>query len=165
MSTHLRTALLVLLVVVGVSACRPVYTGPDGRRVAVVGDSITNGSSGALDSSLADQHRFLQGVDGIDLAAGRTRLVKPVVESKPEVMVIELGINSAREEWNSADLADLESVLKGREAGPVRDLGDPERPRDQLLRPPGHRDHQRPDRHVPGVAEEAAAQAPERAPR
>ena len=108
---HLRTVLLVLAVVLGVSACRPVYTGPEGAKVAVVGDSITNGSSDALDAALADQHRFVSGVDGIDLADGRNKLIQPVVESEPEVLVVELGINSAREVWNSTDLAHLESVL------------------------------------------------------
>lgn len=115
---RLATTVLLVAVAFGISACRPVYTGPEGPRVAVVGDSITNSATGELDAELAARHRYLQGVDSIDLAEGRGRLVKPVVSTDPSVVVVELGINSAREEWNSADLIDLENVLADLKAVP-----------------------------------------------
>lgn len=108
---RLGPIVLAIAVAFGISACRPVYTGPEGPRVAVVGDSITNSATGELDAELAARYRYLQGVDSIDLAEGRGRLVQPVVGTDPAVVVIELGINSAREEWNSTDLVALENVL------------------------------------------------------
>lgn len=117
-SRRLATIVLVIAIALGITACRPVYTGPEGPRVAVVGDSITNSATGELDAELAAKHRFLHGIDSIDLADGRTRLVKPVVGSGPSVVVVELGINSAREVWNSADLVDLENVLADLKAVP-----------------------------------------------
>ena len=105
------TILLILVLALAASACRPSYTGPMGPRVAVVGDSITNSSTAKLDTELASKYRFLSGIDGIDLAQGRTQLVKPVTDTAPSVLVLELGINSARESWDSSDLPDLEAVL------------------------------------------------------
>lgn len=108
---RLATITTVIAIALGATACQPAYSGPEGRRVAVVGDSITNGSGTAIDAELADAYRFVSGIDSIDLAEGRTKLVKPVVGTKPAVLVIELGINSAREVWDSADLPHLEGVL------------------------------------------------------
>jgi len=108
---RLRAVVLVLAVAFGITACRPVYTGPEGPRVAVVGDSITNAATDHLDAEMAARYRHLHGIDSIDLVEGRDRLVKPVVETDPSVVVVELGINSAREVWNSADLVALERVL------------------------------------------------------
>lgn len=116
--TRFATLLLVILVALGASACQPVYAGPDGRRVAVIGDSITNSATEELDAELAEERRFVQGVNSIDLADGRTRLVKPVTGTTPSVVVIELGINSAREVWDSADLVHLERVLADLHAVP-----------------------------------------------
>jgi lysophospholipase L1-like esterase len=105
------TIVLIIAVALGVTACQPVYTGPQGPRVAVVGDSITNSASDELDVALTSKRRHLNGIDSIDLADGRTQLIKPVTATDPAVLVIELGINSAREVWNSDDLKHLEAVL------------------------------------------------------
>ena len=110
-SRRLGTTLLIIAIALGASACRPVYAGPEGPRIAVVGDSITNSATDELDAELADSHRFLHGIDSIDLAEGRTQLVKPVADTEPAVVVIELGINSARESWDATDLVHLEQVL------------------------------------------------------
>lgn len=112
------TILLIIAVALAASACRPTYTGPLGPRVAVVGDSITNASSGELDTELAAKYRYLSGIDGIDLAQGQAQLVKPVAQTTPAVLVLELGINSARESWDSSDLPHLEAVLAAVKATP-----------------------------------------------
>lgn len=112
------TTLLIIAVALLVSACRPTYTGPTGPKVAVVGDSITNSSTEELDAELAAKYRFASGIDGIDLDAGRTKLVKPVAETTPSIIVVELGINSARESWDSTDLPHLEAMLTAVKAMP-----------------------------------------------
>ena len=119
-SARIRPATILLIVAVALlaSACRPTYTGPVGPKVAVVGDSITNSSSGELDTELAAKYRFASGIDGIDLEEGKAQLVKPVAETTPSVLVIELGINSARESWDSSDLPHLEAVLAAAKATP-----------------------------------------------
>jgi lysophospholipase L1-like esterase len=119
-SARMRPATILLIVAVALvaSACRPTYTGPQGPKVAVIGDSITNSSSEELDAELAAKYRFASGIDGIDLADGRAKLVNPVAETKPSVLVIELGINSARESWDSSDLPHLEAVLAAAKATP-----------------------------------------------
>ena len=115
MGTVKKILLLILaLVAIACSACQvPTYTGPQAQpRIAVVGDSITDYSTTALDRAFAKENRWIKGIPGIDLADGRTQLVQPAVASKPDVLVIELGINSAREVWNSADLTHLEGILR-----------------------------------------------------
>ncbi len=114
----LGVTVLVIAVAFGITACQPAYTGPEGPRTAVVGDSITNSATSELGAELAGVRRFVQGIDSIDLADGRNRLVKPVVSTDPSVVVVELGINSARETWNSADLAELEGALADLKAVP-----------------------------------------------
>lgn len=113
-----RMILLAVAVALGAAACHPSYTGPVGPKVAVIGDSITNSSTTELGDELAARHRFVSGIDGIDLADGHAQLVKPVAETKPQVVVVELGINSARESWDAADLPDLEKVLADLKATP-----------------------------------------------
>lgn len=109
----MKKLLLLLLAALALSACQvPVYNGPASeQRVAVVGDSITDYSAKALDKAFTNQNRWIKGIPGIDLADGRSQLVKPAVASAPAVLVVELGINSAREEWNSTDLRHLEGIL------------------------------------------------------
>jgi lysophospholipase L1-like esterase len=77
----------------------------------VVGDSITAWSLAPLKVSLSEYLLGVVATPEIDLAAGRTELIKPTVQSKPKVVVIELGINSAREVWDSKDLPHLEGIL------------------------------------------------------
>lgn len=115
---RLPTILLVIAVALLASACRPTYVGPQGPKVAVAGDSITRSSSDELDTELAAKYRFLSGIDGIDLADGRSQLVEPVAGTTPSVIVLELGINSARESWDSSDLPHLEAVLAAVKATP-----------------------------------------------
>lgn len=110
-------AFVAVLVAMTAAACQPPeparpYVGPAGApRVAVVGDSITNYSSTQVQSAMSGYRVSINSVPGIDLADGRAQLVKPVMATKPDVLVIELGINSAREVWDSADLVHLEGIM------------------------------------------------------
>lgn len=87
------------------------YSGT-GVKVAVIGDSITNYSTPDIEAALAPYRRSVTGIPGIGFVGALDQLVRPAVASKPDVLVIELGINSAREVWNSADLKWLEATLK-----------------------------------------------------
>lgn len=109
--------LVVLLIPVVLTSCLS-FSGGDGTKVAVVGDSITNYSTPQVEATLAegDYNFAVTGIPGIDLKDGRTKLVQPAVAEDPDVLVIELGINSAREVWNSADLPYLEGVLADADA-------------------------------------------------
>lgn len=116
-----RWSLLALTVGVLLTACQPKpYEGPKGaKRVGMVGDSITAFSSTQLESALAKKYRrSVNGVPGIDLADALPQLVLPTVATKPDVLVIELGINSARESWDSKDLPYLEATLKAADTVP-----------------------------------------------
>lgn len=86
------------------------FTGK-GFKVTMVGDSITNYSTPELTAALASYRRSVTGVPGISLLGALDPLVRPAVATKPHVVVVELGINSAREAWNSADLKWLEATL------------------------------------------------------
>lgn len=107
--------LVLALVVVILGACQMVqpYKGKaGGKRVAVVGDSITAYASTQVNAELAkDYMRSVNATPGIDLPTARTQLVVPAVATKPDVLVIELGINSAHDGWNSADLTRLERIM------------------------------------------------------
>lgn len=111
--------LVVAILATSVTACRPSvapmaiapYTGK-GVKVAIIGDSITNYSTPELKAVLGPYRYSITGVPGIGLVGALDRLVRPAVASKPDILVIELGINSAREVWNSADLKWLEATLK-----------------------------------------------------
>lgn len=107
--------LVVLLIPVVLTSCLS-FSGGDGTKVAVVGDSITNYSTPQVEAALADYNFAVKGIPGIDLKDGRTQLVQPAVAEDPDVLVIELGINSAREVWNSDDLPYLEGVLHDADA-------------------------------------------------
>ncbi len=114
-----RWVAMVALVAALAPACRPSvspmpissYTG-SGVKVAVIGDSITNYSTTEIRSALAPYRHSVTGIPGIGFVGALDRLVRPAVASKPDVLIIELGINSAREVWNSADLKWLEATLK-----------------------------------------------------
>lgn len=107
------TAALALLVVVVCSACLPAYVGPEGaRRVAVVGDSVTDWATVELYVSLSQSRAAVQGIGGINLANARPQLIAPAVATFPDVLVVELGINSARYGWTFADVADLRGALE-----------------------------------------------------
>lgn len=75
-------------------------------KVIITGDSITAWSEAAF-----PKDQDVRATPGIDLKDGRTKHVKPAVADKPDVLVVELGINSAREVWNSDDLPSLEGIL------------------------------------------------------
>ena len=107
--------LALLLIPLALTSCLS-FSGGGSTRVAVVGDSITNYSTLQVAAALHDYSYSVEGIPGIDLKDGRTRLVKPAVEADPDVLVIELGINSAREVWNSDDLPYLEGVLHDADA-------------------------------------------------
>lgn len=116
---RITALLLVALVAVACSACMPPVTGPAGAPlVAVVGDSITNAATKPIGAELGEYRRSVRGIDGIDLDAGYDELVAPALTLDPDVLVIELGVNSAREAWTSADLVDLERILKATDSVP-----------------------------------------------
>ena len=107
---------LVLVAALALVACEPptapTYSGPaDGRKVAVVGDSITASAVKPIRESLSEYQLAVTATAGIALAAGRIQLVQPAVMTRPEVLVIELGINSATVAWDSDDLPNLEGIL------------------------------------------------------
>jgi hypothetical protein len=110
-----RTAafMVTILVAVSLMACEVnPYEGPEGAtRVVVVGDSITFMSGGYTRDLMGDYQTSITGVLGIGQVEGRGRLVQPGVAMQPDVMVIELGINSARESWDAADIPHLEGIM------------------------------------------------------
>jgi hypothetical protein len=107
-----KTIILALFVTITLAACSPVYTGPTSApKVAVVGDSITLQSSESVQVAFYGKRLAIMAENGIDLSAGRTKFVQPAVKSKPAVLVIELGVNSAKDGWTSADLVPLEGIM------------------------------------------------------
>jgi hypothetical protein len=89
-----------------------------GQKVTVIGDSITSDAQVQVRSALSGTSRSVNGSDGIDLAAARAQLIQPAAQTGSKIVVIELGINSAREIWNSADLPHLENALHDLDAVP-----------------------------------------------
>lgn len=95
--------LIVAVCVAGLAACTPTaYTGPaEGRKVAVVGDSITAYAESDLNAVLSPYTYTVEATPGINLPDGYKTLVTPVAASEPDVVVVELGVNSARDGWTS----------------------------------------------------------------
>lgn len=111
---------VVLVVgVLGLVACKPApppepltYRGPkDAVRVAMAGDSIAAVAGKPIASSMATYQVLSRNVASIDLAKGRKQLIAPMVRTKPDILVIELGINSSSEVWDSRDLPHLDGIL------------------------------------------------------
>jgi lysophospholipase L1-like esterase len=98
----------------------PAYKGKAGApKVAVVGDSITNYSTPQVERTLGGTYQYsVLGTPSIDLKDGREQLVKPALATNPNILVVELGINSARTGWDSNDLPHLEGILKDTDAVP-----------------------------------------------
>lgn len=113
-SIKVLALLFVLAFTVLGCACQPPYKGPaNSARVAVVGDSVTDISTTSLQAKLSKTWRTsVSGVGGIDLPRGRTELVQPAVATKPDVLVVELGINSASNGWTSNDAHFIDLILK-----------------------------------------------------
>ena len=115
-----RTFAVAGVVTVLLTGCLEYEGNGSGVRVAVVGNSIVDRSRTEIKSSLNangfSYHVSAEG--GIAIPAARERLLPPVYASKPEVLVIELGINDAMTGWNSADLPHLERILKDLDAVP-----------------------------------------------
>lgn len=79
----------------------------------MVGDSITEYATPKVEGVLRTSYYYsVMGIGGINLKDARTKLVQPAVSTTPEVLVVELGINSARDGWDSGDLVHLEGVLR-----------------------------------------------------
>jgi hypothetical protein len=107
-----KTIILTLLTTLALAACSPVYTGPTSApKVAMVGDSITLQSAESVQVAFYGKRLAIMAENGIDLSAGRTKFIQPAVKSKPAVLVIELGVNSAKDGWTSADLIPLEGIM------------------------------------------------------
>ena len=108
---HLRS-LVGLVTVLALAACHPtpVYVG-SGPKLATVGDSVTWYSIGPLKAALTGYSRWVWGITGTDLVQGRTSLVIPAVDTKPQVMVIELGINSVLRTWTPTASTALDGIL------------------------------------------------------
>lgn len=113
MSKHKRFSVLVAIAALaGCAACQPIYVGSSGQKVAVVGDSITDYSEPQIEAALSRDSRYVEGVPGINLPDGRKQLVQPVVSTDPDVVVVELGINSAREAWVSDDAHQIDLIMR-----------------------------------------------------
>lgn len=110
----MRKYIMATLCALTLCACSPIYKGnTSGTKVGVVGDSITAYALPAVEATLAPTYHYSVGATpGIDLKGARTAHVQPMVATHPEVLVVELGINSARDGWTSADLPHLEGVLR-----------------------------------------------------
>lgn len=103
--------LLAAFAIVGCAACMP--TNPtDGRVTAVVGDSITYMASAQIKAGLGVKNVTIHSTPGIDLVDGRKNLVSAALKKNPEIVVVELGVNSAREVWDSTDSTAVEAILK-----------------------------------------------------
>jgi hypothetical protein len=103
---RLLLALFILVSIVGCSACEPA-----GAPVTVVGDSITAWSSDAVRASLTRYSVTLSATPGINLADGTAQLVLPAVATRPSVLVVELGVNTAGAAWDASAVADLAHTL------------------------------------------------------
>lgn len=108
-----RALVLLLVAVLGCAACQPPYVGPKGtQRVGVVGDSITAYSTPEIQGALGRYQRSVIGIPGIDLPNGLSDLVVPLAISKPDVAVVELGVNSAEHgAWTTDKAAYIDKIL------------------------------------------------------
>lgn len=113
MNRNHKTIIFAAVLAMACAACQPNYVGPtNGRTVAVVGDSITHYSESPIASAFPKDRRSVEGIPSIDLPDGRTRLVKPVASTAPDVVVVELGVNSAREVWTSDDAHQIDLIMR-----------------------------------------------------
>ena len=113
-AVYIIRLLVVLVTITILTACNPMpaYTGTPGRpRVAVVGDSITYYATSDTNEALIDFRHTVRGIPKIGLTSGRTELVDPAVATRPDILVIELGLNSAMDGWDGSDLPSLDAVL------------------------------------------------------
>jgi hypothetical protein len=110
----MRKYIMPFIIMCTLCACSPIYKGnTSGTKVGVVGDSITNYATPQVEATLAPTYHYAVGsTPGINLKDARGTWVRPMVGTHPEVLVVELGINSARDGWDSTDLPHLEGVLK-----------------------------------------------------
>lgn len=84
-------------------ACQPPETVP------VVGDSVTAWSAAGVTAAMPGA--VVTATPGIDLADGRSQLVEPAVATRPRVIVVELGVNSAGNGWTATDEAELAATI------------------------------------------------------
>ena len=112
----LVAALVAVVSLVALGACEPepytfTYVGT-GRKVAVVGDSITASAETQLLAALSPYSRAVAGVEKMSMASGLDSRVRPAIATDPDVLMIELGINDAGNGWSrTTDLANLEATL------------------------------------------------------
>lgn len=93
------------------------------------------------------------------------QLIQPAAQTGSKIVVIELGINSAREIWNSADLPHLENALHDLDAVPCVIWVTPTALEPSYYDHLGERNDPLADPAVQGVTGEATPEAPEPAAR
>lgn len=119
MSINSKITLAVALFAVAVcAACQPSYVGSSGPRVGIAGDSVTAHAKTQVEGAFGGYRRSVMAVPGIDLADGRADLVAPLASTDPDVMVVELGINSALDGWTSADAREIDLIMRDLEDVP-----------------------------------------------
>lgn len=108
----IKMIMMCVFVVLCVCACMPQYQGK-GTKVAVVGDSITAHATARVEVELkAGGYAYsVLGTPSINLKDARVPLVQAAVATTPTIMVVELGINSARDGWDSTDLTYLARTM------------------------------------------------------
>jgi hypothetical protein len=90
-------------------------------KVGIVGDSITASAVDQLRSAFAGSRLSISAVSGIGMQPGfGLDLVKTMLASKPDVLVVELGINNVTGQWDLGDFKDMESILAA--VASVRDV-------------------------------------------
>jgi lysophospholipase L1-like esterase len=104
--------IITMLCTMALCACMPQYQGK-GTRVAVIGDSITAHATTRVQAELnaAGYAYSVLGTPSINMRDARKPLVQAAVATRPDVLVVELGINSARDGWTSGDITDMVRIL------------------------------------------------------
>lgn len=81
-------------------------------KVGIVGDSITASSTPQLRLSFGSNPVSINAVPGIGMQPGRgLTMVQTMVATKPDLLVIELGINNLADGWGADDVADMDRIL------------------------------------------------------
>lgn len=109
----MRKYILIIMFALTLCACMPQYQGKAGApKVAVVGDSITNYATPNVEAALRSTYQYsVMGTPSITMQDARKPLVQAAVATTPDVLVVELGINNARDGWDSTDVTHMVRVL------------------------------------------------------
>jgi len=104
-----RLAGLLAFVVI-TAACEPVIPAPS--TVGFVGDSITYSATEELAAVQPGRQHWVNAVIGINMTNGLALLTSMIADHNPEVVHIELGVNSLGDGWDAGDAAAMDAILR-----------------------------------------------------